>query len=402
MEYKTQYDYYIDKGFLSTHGDFKSEEELKGHESRRREIFTSKLFLPPHIFKDAKLIEFGPDCGENSLIFAYWGANCGLVEPNPATHNIIKNYFERFKLKEKLIGIEQLDVKGFSEQSESLLKEKCDIIDAEGFIYTVKPNSVWINLFSKMLNPEGFVLIDYYEKFGTYIELFQKMLHSRIKNLTGMSSLEAARSLFTSKWEAIPHRRKLEVWVKDVLESPFVRLKYFIDAQELCEEMDKAGFQLYSSWPNYRDNLNIQWIRKFISSDEHLKRIKDTIAQSRLGYIFGRKHFSIKEDPALEKEMYALVESTDKLIGFFDEEKAKEGIIILQKMKEAVSSPYVLSDSEGVKETYNTIESLQIIMRLLIDRKADEVIKFCNEDKCFIGNWGMPSHFAVFQKRTPI
>ena len=399
MEYKTQYEYYRGKDFLSTHADFKSIEDLKKHENERKEIFTNKLFLLPAIFKNADLIEFGPDCGENSLVFGYWGAKCRLIEPNIKTHSIIKEYFDKFSLKNNLVSIEEVDVKDFSENADKLLKKRYDFVDAEGFIYTIKPNDIWINLFSRTLKQDGFVLIDYYEKFGAYIELSQKVIHSRIKSILGVSSLEAAERVFRVKWNSMPHRRKMEVWVKDVLESPFVRLKYFLDAQKLCKEMHKAGFQLYSSWPNYKDSLNIHWLKKQMSKEENLNRALETISRSRVGYLFGRKHFFIKETDQLEKELYLLIESNDKLIDNFDETEAKKCISALEKIKKVVNSQYLLSDEDGSKETLNIIESIQNIMRLLIEGKADEIIKFCSSDEAFIKNWGMPLHFAVFQKR---
>ena len=163
--------------------------------------------------------------------------------------------------------------------------------------------------------------------------------------------------------------------------------------------MYENGFSLYSSWPSYKDNLNIQWIKKSISKEENLRRMSENIKKSRIGYMFGRKHFLVKEEDSLEEDLYDLVQSTDNLIGNFNEEDAGKCINNLQKIKEIVSSQYVLSDKGDAEETVRMISSIQTILKLLISGKTDEVIEFCNKDESFIKNWGMPLHVSVFQKR---
>ena len=115
--------------------------------------------------------------------------------------------------------------------------------------------------------------------------------------------------------------------------------------------------------------------------------------------MFGRMHFLTAADEHLEGDLYELVQSIDGLIDNFDGMEAGKCINRLQKIKDIVSSQYTLSDKDGASETCNAIGSLQNIMRLMIDGKADEIIKFCSSDESFIRNWGMPSHFGIFQKR---
>ena len=69
-------------------------------------ILTEKLFLPRRLFSNARLIEFGPDAGENSLVFALWGASCTLVEPNLKARPIIRGYFQQFGLSHGLVSLE--------------------------------------------------------------------------------------------------------------------------------------------------------------------------------------------------------------------------------------------------------------------------------------------------------
>ena len=69
------FNYYERQDVLPTFGNFKSAAELEAYAGLRRELFSDKLVLPPRLFRDADMLEFGPDSGENALVFASWGAN---------------------------------------------------------------------------------------------------------------------------------------------------------------------------------------------------------------------------------------------------------------------------------------------------------------------------------------
>ena len=75
---------------------------------------------------------------ENSIAFAKKNANLTLVEPNNESCKRIKNYFSKFKLENKLKIIIQTDFQNFRS------KETFDFIDAEGFLATIKPYSLWL------------------------------------------------------------------------------------------------------------------------------------------------------------------------------------------------------------------------------------------------------------------
>ena len=401
------YEYYRKQSILPTHGSFKSISDLNAYELERRDLFMDKLFLPPRLFQGSRLIEFGPDAGENSLVFARWGASCKLIEPNSKAHSVIKEYFKQFKLEHKLIGLECSDIKTFSESmpSENIRSDTAlryqkgfDFIDAEGFIYTVKPESLWIDLFARIIKDDGFMILFYCETFGNFMELMLKVIHSRVCKLTGMNAIDAARKLFTAKWNSIPHKRPMESWVMDVLENPFVRLHYFLELQSLCKQMHDAGFYLYSSWPPYKDGLNVHWFKKTLKAEEQLRLQTEFIARSRLSHMFGRKHFLLHYDPALEETISSLLTLTDSLIDNFDNNRAMQCEEYLSKLTKTINSNEVLSEEQGTTKTLQTIRSMQHILHLLAASAVDDVITFCNNDQAFIQSWGMPSHFAVFRK----
>jgi 2-polyprenyl-3-methyl-5-hydroxy-6-metoxy-1,4-benzoquinol methylase len=58
-------------------------------------MYKYHLKLPPEMFKDKKLIDFGAGTGENTIYLANWGAKCTLVEMNPVAHEISKKVFKK-------------------------------------------------------------------------------------------------------------------------------------------------------------------------------------------------------------------------------------------------------------------------------------------------------------------
>src|SRR4051812_49390171 len=130
------FNYYERQDVLPTFGNFKSAAELEAYAGLRHELFSDKLVLPPRLFRDADVLEFGPDSGENALVFAGWGANMTLAEPNRHAHAKIQAYFAHFNQAQRLRELLSFDVEGFHSD------RRFDIIDAEGFIYTVQPTKI--------------------------------------------------------------------------------------------------------------------------------------------------------------------------------------------------------------------------------------------------------------------
>jgi hypothetical protein len=392
------YEYYRMQDVLPTYGGFQSRSDLEAHEQYRRRLFTEKLFLPSRLFQNARMIEFGPDSGENSLVFAQWGASCTLVEPNPKAHPAIKEYFQRYGFSHRLVSLEHADIEGFAKHCQLL--EEYDIIDAEGFIYTVRPESLWIDLFARLLNDDGLVILSYCEAFGSFIELLSKVIHARMRRLTGMSALEAAQKLFTVKWDSIPHIRSFESWVMDVLENPFVRLSYFLEPDSLCSQMHEAGFSLYSSWPSYKDALAVYWHKKTLTPDEQIQSQSRFVAHSRISHIFGKQLFLSR--PAPEEMLWNLVRLTDSLIDEFSDETVEQLLELLAVLSHMLKFEVVYSDPRDREDACRALESITTIMSTLRKGSIDGIVRFCNTDSAWIETWGMPNHFAVFRKSASL
>lgn len=391
------FNYYERQDVLPTFGNFKSAAELEAYASQRRELFSDKLALPPRLLRNAEMLEFGPDSGENALVFAGWGANMTLAEPNRHAHPKIQAYFAHFGLTERLRELALADVEGFRSD------RGFDIIDAEGFIYTVQPSEKWLGIFHRLLNPDGCAVVSYYERYGGFFELALKAIHAAGKVLTGRPALEAASMLFDAKWSSIPHTRSFESWLMDVLENPFVRHRYFLDAKTLCAAAHEQGFDIHSAWPAYRDSLDVYWHKKILSDDEKLQRAARHLDRSRLSFLGGRKLYLVGKADAVEAisaSIEALVLDVDAMIDDPFGESLPRVIARLACLRETIRTTDILADDASDIETIvATLDSFHRIFGAIGRRDASAVTALTQIDPAFINTWGQPAHFLVIRKR---
>jgi hypothetical protein len=397
MAYNKLFQYYEKEQLLPTFGNFDTPSKLHEYARARRAIFVDKLMLPLEVFGGANVLEFGPDTGENALVFALWGANLTLVEPNQRAHQQIAGYFQRFGLNRSLKHLSNDDLEGFRSG------EAYDVVDAEGFIYTVQPTSLWLRLFNGHLKPGGYAIISYYEPHGTFIELALKAIHSACKALTGLAPEAAAHMLYEAKWNSIPHTRAFGAWVRDVLENPFVRLSYFLDATSLCRMANEHGFDLHASWPLYRDALDIYWHKKSFSAAEQLARGANHLKRSSLSFLTGQKMYlagSGVEVDRCSKLVDGLLSDVDGLIEHPLDDRLRSLLSGLGELTQIIRSANILVDDQAALDGCDAlIATLEAIFRAAADKDAAGMARLTNSSPAFISAWGMPNHFLVLRKR---
>lgn len=385
----TLYGYYATQDVRPTYAAFSVSGQLEKYSNLRRHVF-NRLQLPPAMFAERRVLEFGPDTGENSLVFAQWGARLTLVEPDAEAHTFINRYFDRFGLRDRLDGVIAASLLDYAPP------HQFDIVDAEGFIYTVQPTNKWIEKTGSCLKRDGLLIVSYMELYGSFIELLQKAIHScAIRARRSVARIEMAKELFLPKWESIPHTRSLESWFMDVIENPFVRRKYCIDPVDLLTEAYHGGFRLYSSWPNYRDTLNMRWIKSSVTDEEERQSATSFIEQSRLSHLLGTKCFLPTVDVKLNGNLDKLIRLTDKLIDSWSEEACAEAaactLAIEQGMQRAVYD-------DGGGKARDVATMIKTVFELMILGQDKPLVDFCRTDATFISTWGMPAHYAVLQR----
>jgi len=396
---KTLYQYYRDRDFSPTHANFKTEEELGKYQEHRYDLFLNKLKLPPLMFRNTRLVEFGPDTGENSLVFARWGAKLTLVEPHETAWNYINRYFDIFGLKPQLTALLKSQLEQFTSN------KSFNFIDVEGFIHTLRPMETWMHQFSRLLEDNGIAIISYYETHGSILELFQKLLFTQAQNIGPDKGVGMAWKLFQTKWNSIPHTRSFDSWVKDVLENPFTRHRYFLNASHLYKAINTLGFSLYSSWPNYSDNMDIYWHKTQLEESEILQNNLKYISRSCLSFTFGKKLFlctnSFDKVRQINNILDELLIAIDRMIEGFTNELLHAFKKCIHQINSVLQNEDILSNSKRAKtESIQLLESMVQMVDALKRKDLSRLVSICNSDEIFIKSWGIPCHFAVFRKNN--
>jgi SAM-dependent methyltransferase len=391
------FQYYERQSVLPTFGNFKSTAELDSYIAQRRELFMDKLMLPPSLFRDAEVLEFGPDSGENAMAFANWGARMTLAEPNGLAHDKINAYFAHFGLNDRLREVVLADVEGFRSE------RRFDVVDAEGFIYTVQPTESWLRVFRKLLNPDGYAVVSYYERYGGFFELALKAIHAAVKAITGLPPLEAGKFVFETKWNSIPHTRSFESWLMDVLENPFVRHRYFIDAIAICREANASGFDVHAAWPSYRDTLDVYWHKKAYSADQKLLHATQHLRRSRLSFMSGQKLYLAGDSDEIDSigsSLERLTRDVDSLVDDPLGNSLTSTISNLATLRETIKATKILADDAAAIEAFDdTLASFFEIFSAIARHDINGAAALTRSNTPFIMAWGLPAHFLVLRKR---
>lgn len=394
------YSYYRDSGISPTFGSLQTEADLDRFCEQRARIFTLKLQMPPHMFRHARLLEFGPDTGENALAFARWGAQIELVEPNTAAWPQLQAYFRHFGLENQLLGLHDKPIQEFAPT------EQADIVVAEGFIHTVKPEEQWIDVVRQAVRPGGYLILFYYERRGLLMEVFHAALYREFCRLAGQKGADVARRLYGAKWDAIAHVRRFNSWVMDVLENPYTGSQFTLDAPRLVQMMAESDFELHQSWPRYRDDLRMQWHKAPESPDSIAAEAAGHLQRSALSHALGRTLYCIGDDASVT----AIGDQVDKLLQKVDLAMNTGGGQVWTSIAEGFLELQASIDRDNViyAPSVNARRSVKAMLSsasrcatLAAAGDATALAAFANSDQPFISFWGQPAHYAVFRKRAP-
>jgi len=388
------YKYYSEKDFLPTFANFEENQQLQQYENSRKHLF-QKLKMPLRVFQNANLIEFGPDTGENAVVFAKWGSNIFIVEPNVRSLRRLQENFVRFGFSERILGISDSPLQSFSSPM------KFDFIVAEGFICTIRPNQLWIDNCYSLLNVDGFLLMSYMETTGSLFELLYKIIYRYGCEVMDDDSIDVANTLFKEKWDSIPHTRSFHSWYMDVIKNPYVRYNYLNTAHSLVKECENAGLNLYSSWPIYEDGLHVAWHKSIEHPLQRSNRLQQHIKKSILTYVFGEKCFYTGKESHLNE----IVKVTEEVICLMDQQIDGVNVKSLMHCSKLIDSLASLlqqgdfhCENNGLERCNQKLDMLGSVLHLILANKYRDLEDFCARDSIFINTWGMPHHIAIFQK----
>ena len=130
--------------------------------------FLLKLKLPPKIFQNSNLIDFGCGTGQNSLVYDHLGAKCTLLEFDKFSYENAMSLFN--KLAQNKYEIHNIDIFKYK-----FLKESYDIVISNGVAQHTKDPIKNVKLCMKALKPGGFLLLGVGNKSGFFKETFKDL-----------------------------------------------------------------------------------------------------------------------------------------------------------------------------------------------------------------------------------
>lgn len=383
------YEYYQTQPILPTTANLKSLESFRRYEDQRKDLVTEKLNIPIQFFQDREILEFGPDSGENALVFAKWGAKLHLVEPNSQAIETSKKNFEQFNFTDAIQSIAQTDIDGYTS------KKKFDFIVAEGFVHSIKPDKSWISKFSTLSSPNGLVLISYTNTYGAYMELLYSLIAIYIKRKTkSISEYNAIlKEIFKTKWNSVNHTRSFESWQMDVIDSPYnSRMYYTINPEKLLKTAFQHGFTLYSSWPSYKNKNDIYWHKHCKSEEEKLALSIEQIQKDQLSFFLGEKLACSFDHKKINEQLHLLLKMMDTWKKNFSSGYSQKTLLAIHDLLTTFKKAKIDAKNSA------KITCIQTICKYICDDSTKKLISFCNKNETFINHWGMPTHIVVLKK----
>lgn len=241
---------------------------LKAHEHKRQNLLEHHLRLPQLVWRQARVLEFGPGSGENAAALARLGARMTLVEPLDYLIERLKKNFAECGVAKRIDSVHQGVLESFETE------RRFDAVFAEGFIHFLDDGPAAVRRLCSYLAPEGFLVVSVVHPAGTFIEFIKKCyLELACASLGRSSDAERyalARRLFEPAFARINHSRGFESWSKDCVLNPLYRPAHFLDLPEILAALEN-DVVVHSSWPNYRDSDDLIW-HKNVRTAEDIRR----------------------------------------------------------------------------------------------------------------------------------
>ena len=230
-------------------------------------MYKYNLKLPPEIFKDKKLIDFGAGTGENTIYLANWGAKCTLVEMNPIAHEISKKVFKKHSKSIKdhrFINSSIFDIK--------VKKNFYDIVHCRGVLSHTSGKEIAFKKISSALKKGGILIFGDPNKSGGFQNMLQRFAVYNFSN-NDEEMVKVSEFLFKDdidrSYAAVPRSRReiiFDRWVIQSQDDPSIA--------EVVSWMKKSNLKLYSSYPELPSFYNIDsFYHKKKSSIEDFKNI---------------------------------------------------------------------------------------------------------------------------------
>lgn len=268
------FEYYIKNKINPVPLNLKTTKKLKKHLLLRKNLIESHLKIPLPLLKNKKILEIGPNTGENALLFAMHGCEITFIEPNPSSIDQLMKNFKKLNLYK---SIKRIETKRFEDVS---LKSKFDIVIAEGFLNTLKNRNVYLKKIIELIDRKGLLIINHDDFYGSFFELLKsnilkKECQKKKVSLIGKKSYILSKNLFYNDYKLMKNTRPFSAYWKDQLASPFAG--YIWKYSEILNVLSSLKMYFYSSSPLWFMESYFKWYKKFEIKKSFFKFINNKV-----------------------------------------------------------------------------------------------------------------------------
>ena len=331
------------------------------HVLQRANLYENHLKIPSSWFQGKQVLEFGPNGGENALIYALNGANVILVEPHQSIHPRIHGLFSEAGMSQALNGVYAQTIESFSS------KNKYDLVVAEGFIHALDNRKEIIQrLCSFSLDR---VIFTYSDRYGYFFESLKRYIFHKILLNEAIDDWNKqyaiAKDLFYEQYATLNSARSFESWVKDILMNPCQTSDTLDRLDDLLVDLDEYGFKYVAGSPAWDTRHLNRWYKNFELAD-----LFDEYNRHVAFFVTG------ESDAHLHPNVLELIASyTDYFLDYSCDRK--------------VSRP--CADFVGVK--WQHAKEMAELMAMMDSEPLDQIIKFYT-NSIVSSMWGMPHHYV--------
>jgi 2-polyprenyl-3-methyl-5-hydroxy-6-metoxy-1,4-benzoquinol methylase len=337
---------------------------FKNFENQRKNLFEDYLKIPLRLLNDKKLIEFGPANGEKTLIYAKYGAELTVVEPNKKFLNNLKKNLGKFNVK---FNSYNTFIENFKTNN------KYDFVILENFLTSIKKRNLALKNVTKTLNKNGFIIFTYHNPEGFFLEYFKKFIlnsYTEKKNLKKINQiLFVAKKFFSKKFSKISHTRNFNQYMMDnFILNDFIE-QTFWDFNDIIKTASSLNLRFYSSWPNY-NSYQSNWHKNILSTKDHNNLVLKNYNEIK-GHFVCKGHFYSQEQMKFILKIFKIMFSKSKT-------------------------------ENNLKKILKLIKISKFKNDLIIDRIYKTLINL--DPKSYNTNfnfddWGFPNHYLCFIKK---
>lgn len=259
--------YYQDLHFNPVLIQVENPEVWQSHFDKRRNLYERHLGVPLAYLRGARIVEFGPNSGENALLPALFGAKLTLVEPNTQVLPRLKGLFNRFGVAGQIESLQSVGIDEFN------TTQPYDLVIAEGFLFTLPNRDTLLRKLTTLIRPGCLGVISYNDLVGGLLEYLRRAILFRACELAGVADVqsdacrEIARRLYADDCARINMSRTFEVWWRDTLVNPFCMGAHTWSLPDLLPILHEQGCEFHSTSPLWFNAHQHNWYKNVRSTE---------------------------------------------------------------------------------------------------------------------------------------